>query len=279
LAFPKNQQWIQILEALRKGAADGTLLCPIPPEMITESMCLPLHERNKIFEIQQELSHGLAIGFFWELIAETALSLVNPTFGVSPIRVVKIREPSEAANAASKAKFLLEREKLEAWINSEFTESVDWMTLETATVIIASQWMKIFRSNLNKLRNGHPIGDEDFIVQEVCRTLISLGVSDKELSDMLAGIRDGDWFRIPVLACYIALEGSLWFDIMKSGRRYKGNDEWDRYRAACAYHCTDCFITDGAMAFMMRKLKYVNLEYFNVFSVTQESEILSYLKT
>jgi hypothetical protein len=93
------------------------------------------------------------------------------------------------------------------------------------------------------------------------------------------GLQRGEWIKIPLLLCWLSLDGLLLFDSLQRGRKFKGNDEWDKFRAATAFHFAHCFITDRGVAAMLRQLKFEDSQNFVVFSVAEAKGIIKYLKT
>src|SRR5262249_49361687 len=120
----------------------------------------------------------------------------------------------------------------------------------------ARHWFKLVRSRFNRLRNGHLISDDNFIIQQLCRALVELDTTDREFAALLQDMRTGGWLQIPLLQCWLALEALSLFNQIQRGGRAKYNDEWDRFRAAEAYHFADCFVTDRPLTSAIRELQF-----------------------
>jgi hypothetical protein len=278
LAFPPNAKWEEMLRLMRAGVKSERMLCPTPAETITESVHLSASERKLVEEICRDLSNGYFIKFFWDLIAESALARVRPGFDPVPLWVPSRLNPStEAENERSRRIILKEKVELESTLNAGPRIAFPGITPQVITQLVAKVWFDTVRSHLNKLRNDQVIGDDQFVIQQMCRCWIEHQVTDKEITWLLADIRDRNWFQIPVVLCYLFLDGLIWYDMLKRSRRYSGNDEWDKYRAAGAFHCADCFVTDRGMASMLRQLKFDDFDLFQVFSVSEETGIIRYL--
>jgi hypothetical protein len=135
------------------------------------------------------------------------------------------------------------------------------------------------RKYLNKFRNGQTIGDEQFVIQQILARLNALQVTDQEITGLLRGIQEGSLFRIPILFCWLLLNGLLLYDYLQRGRKFEYNDETDKYRAATAFHFAHGFITDRGMAAMLRQLKFEDPDFFSVFSVSETPQITKFLKS
>ena len=81
-----------------------------------------------------------------------------------------------------------------------------------------------------------------------------------------------------MLTFWFALDGLFRDDQWGVGRRFKYNDEWDKFRAGEAFHYAHCFITDRGMAAALRRLELPTPGCFDVFSVTETKGIVAYLR-
>lgn len=122
------------------------------------------------------------------------------------------------------------------------------------------------------------IGDEQFVIQQILAKLNDLRVTDKEITGLLRGIQDESWLRIPIILCWLFLDGLLLYEEFQRGRKLEYNDETDKFRAATAYHFAHGFITDRGVTAALRQLKFEDPEYFSVFSVAETQKIIHFLK-
>jgi hypothetical protein len=143
----------------------------------------------------------------------------------------------------------------------------------------ASSWLDSMRSHLNRFRNGHLIADDDLVIQQTFETLKDLKITNDEITGLLEGVRRGYWLTIPLLSAWLSLEGVLIYDFMQRGRKFKYNDEWDKYRAAAAVHIADCFVTDKGMSALLKQIEVDLPPSFVSFSVGDTKGIVTYLKT
>jgi hypothetical protein len=280
LANPPNAVWSEILLLLEAGVKSRTILCPTSPVTLIETTHLPRVERQKIERVCREISGGYFVRFFWEIIAREALARVRPGVETFPLWVPDwLNETSEAQNEANSLAMWAEGDKLEAAVNScELPGRQKNYSVQDAIYANGTYWFQLVVERLNKLTNGQMIGDEQFVIQQVCGALVELGVTDGEIAGMLQDIERGDWFEIPILTCWLSLEGLLLYDQIQRGGRFKCNDEWDKFRAGEAYQFAHCFITDGGMAGALKRLGLQDPDNFEVFSVTETNRIIEYLK-
>lgn len=281
LALNPDKAWSEILELVRSCVNSGKVLCPVPVETFIESVHLPAADQKRVQNLCLELSQGYFVKYFWELIAQEILATVRPNTDTFPLWMPQqINEVTEEQNFKHREAIWKERNSMEADVNSFERPARDkGFTIAQAQELSISNWMGMMRSYLNKFRNGRVIGDEQFIIQQTLGSLNQLRVTDKEIAGLLKGIQNGSWLKIPLLLCWLFLDGFLTFDYIQRGRRFELNDEWDKFRAAAAFQFAHCFITDRGMATMLRQLKFQDDEIFAVFSVAETKEIIAYFKS
>jgi hypothetical protein len=115
--------------------------------------------------------------------------------------------------------------------------------------------------------------------------LLQRGVKNKNVLcptplETIRASRTIEWLGIPLITCWLSLEGLLMYEQMQHGRKFRYNDELDRSRAATAFHVGNCFITDQKMMTMMKQLGADDSNYFDfkVFSIGEPKNIITYLK-
>lgn len=286
LAFPPSSIWVEILDLLKAGVGQGKLLCPTPTETISETTHLSRNQRDAIMQTCAGLSRGYFFRFPWETIALEVLAKVRAGIDTFPFWIPpRITESEEAENERSSRAIWKEKIEFEREVNIPEIKQFRLLPGRNEFPIAklayrsAVEWLKLVRGYLNKLRNDKMLGDEQFIIQQICRCLIELKVTDTEISGLLQGIRNGEWLEIRMLTCWFLLDGFFMYDQLNRGRYFEYNDEWDKYRAGDAFHSAHCFITDRGMASALRQLKLEIPDYFEVFSVAEPKRIVSYLQT
>jgi hypothetical protein len=219
LAFPPDSKWVGIRDLLQDGVKSGRLLCPLPAETITESVHLGDTERRRVEEICDELSDGYCIKFFWQLVAESALALVRPGFEAMPLwKPLHRNRSTEAVNQCSRRAIDREESEIETVVNSlPVPPKLKGFTVREATFMAAKEWLGTVRSYLNRLRNGHMVGDEHFVIQQICRTFIENDVTDREITNLLEDIRNWNWLQIPALFCFFLFDGVVLYDLLQRG--------------------------------------------------------------
>jgi hypothetical protein len=288
LALPPSAIWKEILDLLSSGVRRGTLLCPTPTETISESVHLDRTRRKRIERLCWELSLGYYFCFPWEVIAREALAKVRPSVDTFPLRIPpRINRSTDAQNEASSRAIRKDSVAFESAVNPLTAAERKTLRASGASKEISAaelgyrlavEWLRMVRGHLNKLRNGQMIGDEQFIIQQICGTLLQMHVTDAEITDLLRNIQRGQWLEIPMLQCWFALDGLFLYDQLFRSRRYRYNDEWDKYRAGDAFHCAHCFITDQGMAAALRHAGLLNPGTFDVFSSVETKRIVAYLQ-
>ena len=281
LALQPNKEWSEILELLRYGVSREKIICPTASETIAETSHLPRADRKKIEELSEELSLGYYTKFFYDLIAQEILATVRPNVDTFPVFIPTMRQDvSDEANLKGSQAIRKEKEDIELFVNSlERPEKDKSFTLKEAQHLAVSNWLGMMRKYLNKFRNGQMIGDEQFVIQQVLAKLNELKVTDTEISGLLQGIKNKSWLKIPLLLCWLFLDGLLTYEYFQRGRKFEYNDETDKYRAATAFHFAHGFITDRGMTAMLRQLKFEDPEFFSVFSVSETQRITTFLKS
>ena len=288
LAFPPSAVWSEILALLKFGVGQGALLCPTPTETISESIHLDSARREGIERVCAELSRGYFFRFPWQIIALEALAKVRPGTDTLPLWIPdQVTKVSESRNDASSREIWKEKAEFESAVNFVISQeqrpaircgASKEFPARRLGYSSAVEWLRSVRGYLNKLRNDQPLGDEEFIIQQICSTLIDLRVTNEEITGLLRSIQRGQWLEIPLLACWFALDGLFSHDQLHRSRRREYNDEWDKYRAGEAFHCAHCFITDRGMAAALRQLQLHSSDYFQVFSATETENIVAFLK-
>jgi hypothetical protein len=281
LALQPNKEWSEILELLCNGVSRERIICPTAPETIAETSHLPRADRKRIEELSEELSRGYYTKFFYDLIAQEILATVRPNVDTFPLFIPTMRQNvSDEENLKRSQAIRKEKEEIELIINSfECPEKDKSFTVKDAQHLMVSNWLGLMRKYLNKFRNGQMIGDEQFVIQQVVAKLNELNVTDAEISGLLQGIKNESWLEIPLLLCWLFLDGLLTYEQFQRGRKFEYNDETDKYRAATAFHFAHGFITDRGMAAMLRQLKFEDPEIFCVFSVSETKRITTFLKS
>jgi hypothetical protein len=281
LALKPNKEWSEILDLLRYGVNRGRILCPVDVLTIAETSHLPINERKLIENLGEELACGHYVKPFFELIAQEILATVRPDMDTFPLWLpTNKKAATEDENLKGTNAILKEKEEIETWFKTlEFPEKDRSFTVAEAQRIAVSNWFSLMRGYLNKFRNGQLIGDEQFVIQQILAKLNDYSVTDKEITGLLRGIQEESWLRIPIILCWLLLDGLLLYDAFQRGRKLEYNDETDKFRAATAYHFAHGFITDRGMAASLRQLKFEDPEYFSVFSVPETQKIITFLKS
>lgn len=281
LALKPNKEWSEILELLRHGVNKGRILCPVEVLTIAETSHLPFNERILIENLSEELARGYYAKPFFELIAQEILATVRPGMDTFPLWLPTNKTTTtEEESLNGSLAILKEKEEIEAWSRTlKLPEKDRSLTVEDLQQIAVSNWFNLMRSYLNKYRNEQMIGDEQFVIQQILAKLNDFRVTDKEIAGLLRGIQDESWLRIPIILCWLFLDGLLLYDELQRGRKFEYNDETDKFRAATAYQFAHAFITDRGVTAALRQLNFDDPECFSVFSVSETQKIIAFLKS
>jgi hypothetical protein len=272
-------EWRECRELLRKGVKNGELICPAPPESFAETAPLRnASHRLSIKTLLVELSANWYFKFPWEILAEAALSLARPGFNPLPLRFHHYK-PSAGPEDEVQAQ-IQEAEGLmiETWVNLIPTPQMPRgeTTVQKCAYKWAISWLQSIRSHLNRLRNGHPIWDDNFILQQMCGVLVDHQITDDEIRQMLADLKHGKWLEIPYFHCLYMLEGLALYQTFYHQRRYTMNFYWDAWRAAAAYSTGDVFVSEGALISHMQELDLCP-EHLQLCKVNEPQKLLSIL--
>ena len=283
LALSPSNEWLEILELLQSGVKNKKVLCPTPPETISESIHLSRPDRERIENLSNELSCGYFTKVFWQIIAQEILATVRPGIDTSHLCLLpSTRNKSSDFEIESLARRIWkDKEGFEQACNV-LEQPLKYKGFPTQYMIdvAISDWLNWMRRYLNKFCNGQIIDDKQFYYKQIFEALRDFQITDKEIKGLLRAARTQEWLGIPFITCWLSLEGLLMYGHMQHGRRFKYNDEFDKSRAATAFHVGNCFITDGGMTTMLKQLGADNPEYFDfkVFSVIEPKNIIAYLK-
>jgi hypothetical protein len=271
------------LGLLQNGVKNKKILCPTPPETISESLHLSRPDRERIENLSKELSCGYFAKFFWQIIAQEILAKVRPGMDTSHLFLPHtIRNESSDFEVESLARRIWkDKEGFEQACNvvEQLLKCKGFPTQYMIDVAI-SDWLNWMRRYLNKFRNGQMIDDKQFYYKQIFEALRDFQITDKEITSLLRAARTQEWLGIPLITCWLCLEGMLMYENLQNGRRFRYNDEFDKSRAATAFHVGNCFITDHKMTTMLKQLGADNPEYFDfkVYSVKEPKNIIAYLK-
>jgi hypothetical protein len=282
LALSPSNEWLEILELLQSGVKNEKVLCPTPTETINESIHLSRLDRKRIEVLTDELSCGYLTKFFWQIIAQEILSKIRPGMDTSHLWLPKHR--NEISD------FEVEPLTRQIWKDKKGFEQACNVLEEPLKIkgfppqymidVAISDWLNWMRRYLNKFRNGQEIDDKQFYYKQIFEAFRDFQITDKEITGLLRAARTQEWLGIPFITCWLSLEGMLMYENMQHGRRFKYNDEFDKSRAATAFHVGNCFVTDHKMTTMLKQLGADNSELFDfkVFSVKEPKNIIAYLK-
>jgi hypothetical protein len=116
--------------------------------------------------------------------------------------------------------------------------------------------------NVNEYEDAHLMG---FLVRR--------GLTVAEAEDLREHVRYHRWEAIPVNA-YDLLIGSVWSDDLNHDRRkYRPNDDIDRWRAVVALRYARLFVTDGPMADLCRRARVSEYSDTIVVSVKERQRL------
>lgn len=282
----KNERdpfWQDLRQQLLAGVKVGKLLCPIPQETIAETIPMLRESRIKIRDLQQELSLGFSFKPFGAIEGEETLALVRPGVSTFPYERIVWHSVEDDALAQAKAKEIQDGKDAMRRRMAAFVPAPDQGKLtvnEIRSEVIASRAGSFYRQ-VERLLAGQPLDPTDDLQFELCRFLVSHGITKAELEQLWEKIRTREWEAIPLVYFAAALGALLDHgrNQKTQPRKYDANDEADIRRVAIALHCSAMMITEKSMACLVRRLESECGVSLDVFAMNEREAIKAALET
>jgi hypothetical protein len=131
---------------------------------------------------------------------------------------------------------------------------------------------------IERLIAGQPPDPADHLQLELCRFLLSRGITQLEMEQLLEHILSHKWEAIPSVF-FAAAIGALLDHGRIRGRKYKVNDETDIQRVAVALHCGAMMITEKSMTHLVKQLEGELGKRLDVFAMKERQAIKANLET
>lgn len=142
--------------------------------------------------------------------------------------------------------------------------------------VLASRAGSFYRQ-VERLVVGQPLDPTDDLQIDLCRFLVSQGITKAELNQLLDKILSHEWEAIP-LVFFAAAMGALLDHGRIRGRNYYVNDEIDIQRIAIALHSAAVMITEKSMAYLVKQLEKELGESLGVVAITERMQIMTALE-
>ena len=271
--------WRDLREQLLAGVKEGKLLCPIPKETILETIPRGRENRIRIRNLLEQLSFGFSFKSFGTIEGEETLALVRSGVSTCPYeRIVWLSAENDAltqavAKESQKAKEVM-RCRMDAFVPGPGQNNRTVKEIRCA--VMASRAAALFRQ-VERLIADEPLDPSDDLQLELCRLLISRGVTKAELKALREKILTHRWEAIPVVFFAAAL-GALLDHGRIRGRKYQVSDEVDVLRTATALHSAAMMITESPMTHLARQLGKELGESLDVFAINEREAIKATLE-
>jgi hypothetical protein len=278
----RDQFWRDLREQLLAGVNAGKLLCPIPKETIAETIPCSRDVRIKIRDLQHELSLGFSFKPFGVIEGEETLALVRPSISTFPYERIVWHSVEDDALAQAKAKEIrdtqdLMRRRMDAFVA---LPDQDKLTVKEIRSRVITARAGSFYRQIEHLLADQPLDPADDLQFELCRYLVSRGITKAEMEQLREKILTHVWEVIPLIF-FAAAVGAL-LDHGRTQRiqprKYDVNDETDICRIAIALHSADMTIMEKSMAYLARQLEKEYGESLNVFAMNEHEAIKANLE-
>lgn len=272
--------WGELAELLTTGVDQEKLLCPIPKETIVETIPCVRENRIKIRDLQQRLSRGFSFKTFELIEAEKTLALVRPAQNPFPYERI-VWHSVENDVLAYKQREVLSKgrqrmvDRMNAFVDPPGRKELSFRVVRDGILLERASSLC---HQLEGLINGQPLDESDPLHINLCQYLLDQGITEVELNRLLEKIENLSWDAIPLLFFHAALGSLLEFDMLR-GRKYKVNDEIDRFRLSVGLHASDIVITDASMTHLARRLEVEFGMELGVFAMMEHDAIKTELRS
>jgi len=248
-----NPPWDRLRTLVESKVAEGKILCPLSFETILESTLCDEATRIALANFFDKVSGGWRIKCFDELVGEETIHLVRKQPFCLLDRYVNLIpvEPGHA-NFMRRA-FQDGRAKLTARAEAvQYQPEQLGLTVKEVRKSGSRERAGQLWRDIQRLLAGQTTEMEagDFYLD-----LIRAKFTEEELIELCEHILHHRWEAIPVNYVEMLIAGQWEFEMTRQNqnpRKYKFNDEIDRWRAAVALAYCDALITDGGAAELAR---------------------------
>jgi hypothetical protein len=274
--------WRDLREQLLTGVKAGKLLCPIPKETIAETIPCSRDVRIKICDLSYKLSLGFSFKPFGVIEGEETLALVRPGVATHPHERIVWHSVENDALAAAKSEEMYEAQRILRQRMDTFVPppNQDRRTVKEIRCRVLEERSGSFYRQIEHLLAGQLLDPNDDLQLELCRFLVSRGITKAELEQLREKILIRKWEAIPLIF-FAAAVGAL-LDHGRNQRikprKYDVNDELDICRIAIALHSADILIMEKSMAYLVKQFEKEWGENLNVFGINDRDAIKAKLE-
>jgi len=268
--------WDRIRNLIESKVAEERILCPLPYETVLESTACDKPTRIALTDLVDKISGGWKIKCFDELIGEETIHLVRTQpirlldryANLIPVdddhnkRMARAFEDAKSDMEARAQAFQYEAEQLGRPV-AEVKKSVD-----------LGRAGQLYR-DIKRLLAGQTAGME---CPAFAQDLIRAKFTKEELEELIEHIIHHRFDAIPVNFIEARMGAQWEYEMTRlrlNPRKYKFNDEIDRWRAAVALAYCDMLITDSGAAAIARAAVrgFENAFTCQIFSVRETDAI------
>ena len=278
LAQP-GSQWHEIRSALAAGFLEQRIVCPMPLETLVESAPCDRATRTAIEDFFHSVSGGTRFRAYSEILVDKTLALVRADHEAVAFAEMGSGWAARDEAARDTREFHSQtRDRMIARIQTyNFPAGAEDMTAEQIFRSSSLERCGMLWRDLQKFVLTPATPATDYETPWLMSGLIAHELTGVEAQQLSEAVRFHHWEPIFVNFFDLML-GSRWdHDSVHGQRRYKPNDEIDRWRAAVALAHSDLFITDSGTADLCRRAIVADYTPTVVFSTKQADEILQFL--
>ena len=279
---PKGDTKFSALKSTLEKAVDSKqLVCPSHEEMVYESVLLDPARRDAIVGFQSRLSNSFVFRTFYDLLSLDTLKLIRPGYDFHPFRFGDVRfKPGADFNALADR---IRSSKLAALAKANAIQyppkgHARGSDLKTVYFGVSRERCgSMYRIAEALLKTGQlDTGVEEWdAALGVGKFLVRMGVTKRELEELVQKIVHHAWEHIPVLFYHTLLFSRIEQDMVEAGRKFEINDHPDILRLSVALHYAQVAACDSKMKELLKQTKLG--EGCNVFSVREPDELRTFI--
>lgn len=269
--------------SLIHAVESGKVVCPAHfNETVFESVKMPPEKCRSIIQLQNKLSCGVAFTDFAERLSQETLAMVRPTAEIIPFRFRPMNMmPAHVVASLGSANRKAIQEYVERVDKVPYpptayrpTHKLKDIFADTSKERAASMY-RIAEALSNRSLNT---GKKEWEFAQVTgRYLREHQITRLECFNLMDKILKHDWEVIPVLGLHTILWSGVESAMLKSNKKFAGNDYVDILRLATALDSANLIACDAAMKEMIQQTGLDELVL--VFALRDMSAFISWLES
>lgn len=280
---PITTVWEKIKQCLIKGVDEQRMICPIPYEIICESIELSQLRFERLHKLQLRLSRAAWFTPFSKLASRELLKLVRRNIAAVPYSEDIFQE--DVANSRTdviKHRYVSEKTRFET---KKRTTPINYtnkdLSLEELWRGFSKQATFRLYDALQNMKRCQPLG-EDCREVEICMELSEAGISNREIQEIREHILNHAYSKIPLMFYCHFMMAQIEYEIVHSHRgRQTWNDLFDVSRIATALDASQMYVCDRPMAQSFERMRVTQptFNFPDVIPVNEPERLLSKLES